>query len=152
MPLLLVWIVFCCAYVWPGGEKPLYSLIAEVLLLAAAGFFVFGMGWVYQSFWARVSPQGLRLKLYRALWWPVSPLFYVLGGELVEVGKTATALYCAAALITWFVFRQYNFRLYATLIQETAEDARLMASIKSRSDMWWMDAAYWGILSWHFLV
>ncbi len=152
MPVLIAWIVFCFFYLTIKQEGPLYSIIAEVVLVGAAGFFVYGFGWVYQIFWSNISKKSLILKVYRSLWWPVSPLIFVFGGELEEVGILKSAVFSVVAIACWAIFNEENYRIFQKVIKQNEQDAMVLQKLELRRDLWWFDAIYWGSLSWHLFV
>ena len=152
MPVLIVWVLFCFFYLIKKQDTPMYSIIAEVVLVGAAGFFVYGLGWVYKIFWSKVSNRTFTLQIYQSLWWPISPLIFIFAGELDKIGALLCVVFSFSSIVLWFLFKEKNYSIFENTIKQNERDNDFIQKLESRSDLWWFDALYWGSLSWHFFV
>jgi hypothetical protein len=152
MPILISWVVFCFFYLTEKQGAPLYSTLAEVALVGAAGFAVYGFGWVYSIFWSKISSRGFFLQVYKSIWWPISPLFFIFADELDKIGPFLCIIFGVFSVSLWFIFKETNYGIFEKTIKQNEKDNDLIQNLKFRSDLLWFDILYWGSLSWYFFI
>jgi len=152
MPVLIAWVIFCFSYLIEQRDTPLYSIIAETVLNGAGGFAAYGAGWVYIVYWGAVSKNSFILKIFKSVWWPVSPLFFVFLRDLDQIGSVKILSFFVVSTVLWFIFKEGNFRILEKIVKRNDQEDKIFQSLKSRSDLWWFEIFYWGFLSLHFVL
>jgi len=146
MTILIAWFLLCASYLLARQDATLVSSISEIILVSVSGFFVYGLGWVYMIFWGVFPRQSLLFNLYKYVWWPISPLFFIFSGELEEVGRFSIFVFCCLVIFFSFVLKDNNYIIFNKVVSQNERDAELLSSLESRADLWWFDILYWGLV------
>lgn len=145
--VLLVWILFCFIFLNDSDSLGISAYIGQSVLDSVAGFFIMGLTWVYRSYWNNVEKKGAFFFAFSYIYFPLSPLIYLLLDSTKFASSIAITAYSIVVITISLFMKDKIFNLYENLIKKDEKDKALMNRIHFRSDVIFYDVLYWGALA-----
>ena len=141
--IIFVWVLFCIIFGESTVSFGLVSGLFDNALSALVGVAFLAYGWVYQSYWSRVQEKGVVYYFFSFVYWPASPIVYVLIDDTFSIDSKYIYLYLIIVISISLIFRGRIFRVFENIIDKNSSDIKRMKDIRKRLDILLIDVMYW---------